>query len=86
MLDRAMKFMTMPRQNPELPRTRRAALSRMIPPLSFIVMANAWMLSTSFDKGPIWLGVHVSLLLGIICVVRDAVRRRDSRHLRARVT
>ncbi|MGB3866351.1 MAG: EAL domain-containing protein [Xanthobacteraceae bacterium] len=56
---------------PQLLKAQLAALSRLIPLLYFILVANAWVLSfTFFGKAPNWLTFYVSLALSVICGVR----------------
>ncbi|CAG0995706.1 putative signaling protein [Methylophilaceae bacterium] len=71
MFERIAGYMAVPVDNPDLLQARCIALSRMIPLLYFILVANSWVLTATFiDMAPLWLTVHVALLLSIICVAR----------------
>ncbi len=68
---RLRQFMSVREDNPELLRAQLDALSRMIPLLYFILVANACVLSiTFFGKAPNWLNLYVALALGTVCTVR----------------
>lgn len=55
----------------ELLRAQLDALSRLIPLLYFIVVANAWVLALTFvGKAPDWLSVYVAIVLSAICAFR----------------
>ena len=65
---RLRQFMSVREDNPELLRAQLDALSRMIPLLYFILVANACVLSiTFFGKAPNWLNLYVALALGTVC-------------------
>lgn len=68
---RVRQFMSVRADNPELLRAQLAALSRMIPLLYFILVANAWVLAATFlGKAPDWLSVYVALALSAVCALR----------------
>ena len=68
---RIRQFMSVRTDNPELLKAQFAALSRTIPLLYFILVANAWVLAgTFFGKAPNWLSVYVALGLSAICAMR----------------
>lgn len=74
------QFFAVPGDNPELLRAQLTALSRLIPLMYLILVANAWVLSvTFFDSAPAWLTVYVSVLLSAACLLRLLVwwRRKD---------
>ncbi len=71
LLRRVRYCMSVNADNPELLRAQLTALSRLVPLLYSILVANAWVLaSTFFGKAPNWLGVYVALALSIFCAVR----------------
>jgi diguanylate cyclase (GGDEF)-like protein len=71
LLRRVRDCMSVNADNPELLRAQLTALSRLVPLLYSILVANAWVLaSTFFGKAPNWLGVYVALVLSIFCAVR----------------
>ncbi len=71
MVHKIRNFMSVPADNPELLRAQLAALSRLIPLLYLILVANAWVLAaTFFTSAPAWLTVYVSLALSAACVLR----------------
>lgn len=60
-----------PAGNSDLLQAQCAALSRGIPLMYFIIVANAWALSVIFfDRAPAWLSIDVALLLSVVCTVR----------------
>ncbi|OJU20828.1 MAG: GGDEF-domain containing protein [Alphaproteobacteria bacterium 64-6] len=68
---RLARLVALPADNPELVKAQFAALSRLIPLMYFILIANSWVLTaTFFGKAPAWLTIHVSLALSVICAVR----------------
>lgn len=68
---RVWQFMSVSANNPELLRAQLAALSRMIPLLYFILVANACVLTITFlGKAPNWLNLYVALALSAVCAVR----------------
>ena len=70
-LGHVKQLMTVSVDNSELLRAQLDALSRLIPLLYFMLVANAWVLAITFlGKAPDWLGIHVALLLSAICAVR----------------
>ena len=55
----------------ELLRAQVDALSRLVPLLYFILVANAWVLAASFfGKAPDWLSVYIAALLSAVCAFR----------------
>lgn len=67
--------------NPELRKAQFAALSRLIPLMYFILMANAWVLTVTFyDKAPRTHTVHAALALTVICALRLALwwKKKDT--------
>jgi diguanylate cyclase (GGDEF)-like protein len=71
---RIVGLFTVPTDNPELLKAQCAALSRAIPLMYFILVANAWVLAVTFiDQAPPWLTVYISLLLTAVCTIRLAV-------------
>ncbi|GAA5234910.1 EAL domain-containing protein [Verticiella sediminum] len=59
---------------PELLKAQLTALSRMIPLLYFILVANAWVLSITFvGLAPDWLALYVALALSVVCGLRLAL-------------
>jgi diguanylate cyclase (GGDEF)-like protein len=68
---RIRQFMSVPTDNPDLMRAQVLALSRLIPLLYFILVANAWVLaSTFFGKAPDELNILVAAALSMICALR----------------
>ena len=68
------RLTSLPPDNAELLKARCAALSRLIPLLYFILMANAWVLTVTFiGKAPNWLTIDVALLLTAVCALRVAI-------------
>ena len=79
-LARVRRFMSVNTDNPEQLRAQLTALSRLIPLLYFILVANAWVLAaTFFGKAPNWLSVYVALAFSTVCAIRLVTwwRRRD---------
>jgi len=73
LLRRVRDFMSVDADNPELLRAQVIALSRLVPLLYAILVANAWVLaSTFFGKAPNWLGVYIAMALSVFCAVRLA--------------
>lgn len=67
--------------NPELLRAQLAALSRLIPLLYAMLVANAWVMAITFwGKAPNWLSIHVAVVLSLICFIRllQWWRKRDA--------
>ncbi len=65
------RFMSVDASNTELLRAQLNALSRLIPLLYFILVANAWVLAIIFmGKAPNWLSIHIALLLSAVCGLR----------------
>lgn len=63
--------MSVQSDNSELLRAQLNALSRLIPLLYFILVANAWvMVSTFWGKAPDWLSLYVAAVLSLICAFR----------------
>ncbi len=74
------QFIAVPSDNPELLHAQFAALSRLVPMMYLILVANAWVLAaTFFSSAPAWLTVHVSTLLSATCLARLVIwwRRKD---------
>lgn len=68
---RIVAAFAIPAGNSELLQAQCAALSRGIPLMYFILVANAWALSVVFfDRAPVWLSIDVALFLSVICTVR----------------
>lgn len=66
--------MSVKTDSPELLKAQLNALSRLIPLLYFILVANAWVLSYSFfGNAPNWLTIYVPLALTTICALRLVV-------------
>lgn len=71
LIGRIRQFMSVRVDSPELLRAQFAALSRMIPLLYFILVANACVLTVTFyGKAPNWLNLYVALALSAVCAVR----------------
>jgi len=71
---RLIEYFSIDAGNAELLKAQCAALSRLIPLLYFILMVNSWMLAASFyHTAPVWLTIHLSLLLTAICAFRLVV-------------
>ena len=79
-LGRIKKFMSVQTDDSELLRAQLNALSRLIPLLYFILVANAWvMVSTFWGKAPDWLNLYVAATLSLVCAFRLVQwwRRKD---------
>lgn len=79
-IGRTKEIMSIQVDDPELLRAQLEALSRLIPLLYFILVANAWVLAiTFFGKAPNWLSIYAALALSTICAVRliQWWRKRD---------
>ena len=60
-----------PNDNVEVMKARIAALSRLIPMMYFILLANAWLLTFSFaGRAPEWLTHYAVGLLTLVCGLR----------------
>lgn len=71
MLRRVKLFMAVKSDDTELLRAQLNALSRLIPLLYFILVANAWVLAFTFrGKAPDWLSIYVALVLSAVCAIR----------------
>ncbi|MBB2157545.1 EAL domain-containing protein [Gluconacetobacter diazotrophicus] len=67
-------FLSVRTGNPELLKAQFAALSRLIPLMYFILVADAWVLAGTFiHRAPLWLTLYASLLLTAICLSRLVV-------------
>jgi diguanylate cyclase (GGDEF)-like protein len=65
------QVMTVRTDNSALLRAQLNALSRLIPLLYFILVANAWVLASTFiGKAPDWLSVYVAAILSAVCALR----------------
>lgn len=68
---RIKQFMSVQSDNSELLRAQLNALSRLIPLLYFILVANAWVMASTFwGKAPDWLSLYVALALSLVCAFR----------------
>ncbi|MFT8675684.1 putative bifunctional diguanylate cyclase/phosphodiesterase [Acetobacter sp.] len=68
---RFVAFVSVRSSNPELLRAQFSALSRLIPLLYFVLVANAWVLGIAFiHHAPIWLSVYGPLVLTGVCLLR----------------
>lgn len=79
-LSAAVGLLSVDSGKPGLLRAQLAALSRLVPLLYFILVANAWVVSSNFiGKAPDWLTLGVALLLSVVCCVRLVVwwRKRE---------
>jgi len=73
-------FASVPADKPELVKAQCAALSRLMPPMYLILLANTWVLAANFEHvAPVWLTVYCPLLLTVVSVVRLSFwwRRRN---------
>lgn len=65
------QFMSVRTDNTELLRAQLDALSRLVPLLYFILVANAWVMAVTFvGKAPTWLSVYVAAALSAVCAFR----------------
>ncbi len=70
-------FFTLPRDNPNLVTAKYAALSKLIPLLYVILLANSWVLAIDFSHAaPTYLTLYFPLLATLFCGVRLAVWAR----------
>lgn len=68
---RIVRFLSVQTDNPELLRAQATALSRLIPLLYLMVLANGWILIAIFmGKAPYWLTIISGVLLTLLCAVR----------------
>jgi len=71
---RFVNFMSLDVDNPELLKARCASLSRLLPLMYAILVANSWILSITFiDRAPAPLTIGVSSALTVICAIRLVV-------------
>ena len=65
------QLMSVQTDNSDLLRAQLDALSRLIPLLYFILVANAWVMTSTFwGKAPDWLNVYVAVFLSLVCAFR----------------
>lgn len=63
--------MSIPRDNPDLVKAKYAALSNLIPPLYFVILANSWALAASFrGSASAFLTLYCPLALTVMCGTR----------------
>lgn len=63
--------MTVRSDDTALLRAQVNALSRLVPLLYFILVANAWVLASSFlGKAPDWLSIYIAGFLSVVCAFR----------------
>ncbi|HEY0125389.1 MAG TPA: EAL domain-containing protein [Rhizobium sp.] len=77
---RLARSLTVPSDNPELLKAQFAALSRLIPLMYFILVANTWVLAANYiSRAPVWLTVFCPLTLTIVSGIRlvDWWRKRN---------
>lgn len=77
----ASLLMSVPSDNARLLQAQCASLSRLIPLMYFILLANSWVLAASYvDTAPLWLAIYCPIALTIICAIRIAIwwRRRNA--------
>ncbi|MBO1325166.1 EAL domain-containing protein [Acetobacter sp. TBRC 12305] len=87
-LSRFIAFISVRSENPELLRAQFSALSRLMPLLYFVLLANAWVLALAFiHQAPLALTVYGPLLLTGICLFRLVLwwRKRNVAATRERV-
>jgi len=79
-LNRLKSRLDLSLENPELLVAQCAALSRMIPILYLLLLADAWMLVFAFaGRAPAYLTTHIALLLSALCIVRFVMWLRMQR-------
>lgn len=68
---KAVAFMSVPRDNPELLKAQYRAFSQQLPMMYAILIASTWVTaSTHLPYAPIWLTVGLPMLLTLGCAVR----------------
>lgn len=71
LLAKAVSFITVPAENPELLRAQYRAYSRQIPVMYFILVSSTWCVAiTHTHRAPDWLTITVPLALTLVCAVR----------------
>jgi diguanylate cyclase (GGDEF)-like protein len=75
----ARRFMSIPRDNPDLMRAQYWALSKQVPLLYSILLSNTWIVACIYyDKTPLWLSIYYPAALTVFCVTRLIVWRRTA--------
>lgn len=65
------QLMSVRSDNRELLRAQLNALSRLVPLLYFILVANAWVLAATFwGQAPDWLSIYIAAVLSAVCGLR----------------
>ena len=72
-LTSAMQFMSVPTDNPALLKAQHRAISRQMPMMYFILMANTWAVAvTHMSFAPFWLTAVIPSVFTVVCAVRAA--------------
>ncbi len=70
-LNKVRTLFSIPEDQPDLVKAQCVALSNLMPPMYFVLVANSWGLSASFyHTAPRWLTVYFLAALNTICVIR----------------
>lgn len=68
---RIVQYLAIPTDNPELLKAQGAAFSRLVPLLYVMLLANGWILATTyFNKAPLWLTIYAAAAMTVLCVTR----------------
>lgn len=68
---RITRFFALPSDNPELLKAQYRALSKQLPMMYIILVANTWLVAaTHMDVAPVWMTVAVPLMLTLACTIR----------------
>lgn len=71
LLNQIKSLISVQDDNLELLKAQFTALSRLVPLLYFILIANAWVLAVAYlGKAPNWLSIYVALFLSSLCAIR----------------
>lgn len=71
------RLCSVPQGNSRLLAAQYKALARQIPLMYFILLINSWALAfTHMASSPVWMTVHIPLVLTIISLVRAVAWRR----------
>ncbi|CAD5200433.1 putative bifunctional diguanylate cyclase/phosphodiesterase [Pseudomonas sp. FEN] len=82
LLDTLRTLMSVPRDNPKLLRAQYRALSRQLPLMYLVLLLNMWALVfTHLPSAPLWLTLHIPLVMTVVCVLRACMWLRSARRL-----
>jgi len=65
------RFMSIPRDNPDLMKAQYQAFSKQVPLLYSILLSNTWVVACIYhDKTPLWLSTYYPAVLTFFCGIR----------------